>query len=67
MHDFRLGAKQRSVVRRSTGLYGVKISLRNHLSDSNLSLLMNIPVEGPQLSSVPFEEILDIFKLKNKT
>ena len=40
----------------------IKTRLRNRLSDSNLSRLMKIAVEGPELSSVPFEEILHIFK-----
>ena len=39
---------------------------RNHLSDCNLSRLMKMAVEGPELSSVPFDEILDVFKETNR-
>ena len=42
----------------------IKTRLRNRLSDCNLSNLMKIAVEGPQLESVCFEEILDVFKRK---
>ena len=41
---------------------------RNRLSDCNLSRLMKMAVEGPELimSSVPFDEILDVFKETNR-
>ena len=39
---------------------------RNHLSDCNQSRLMKMAVEGPELSSVPFDEILDVFKETNR-
>ena len=39
-----------------------KIRLRNRLSDLNLTRLMRIAIEGPQLNLVNFNEILDIFK-----
>ena len=39
---------------------------RNHLSDCNLSRLMKMAMEGPELSSVPFDEILDVFKETNR-
>lgn len=44
----------------------VKTRLRNRLSDCNLSRLMKIAVEGPELNDVPFEEILAVFKEKNR-
>ena len=34
------------------------------LSDSNLVHLMKIAIEGPSISNVDFNEILDIFKQK---
>ena len=40
----------------------IKIRLRNRLSDSNLEHLMKIAIEGPSISNVDFDEILDIFK-----
>ncbi len=40
----------------------IKTRLRNHLSDENLTHLMRIAIEGPDLSEVNFNEILDIFK-----
>ena len=39
----------------------IKTRLRNQLSDCNLSNLMKIGVKGPQLESVCFEDILDVF------
>ena len=39
---------------------------RNRLSDCNLSRLMKMAVEGLELSSVPFDEILDVFKETNR-
>ncbi len=44
----------------------IKTRLRNHLSDENLTHLMRIAIEGPDLSEVNFNEILDIFKEKNR-
>ena len=44
----------------------IKTRLRNRLSDCNLSNLMKIAVEGPQLESACFEEILDVFNRKNR-
>lgn len=44
----------------------VKTRLRNRLNDSNLSQLLRIAVEGPNLSNVPFEEILEVFKESNR-
>ena len=43
----------------------VKSRLRNRINDINLSRLMRIAIEGPELSSVDFSEVLDIFKEKN--
>ena len=44
----------------------IKTCLRNRLSDSNLEHLMKIAIEGPSISNVDFNEILDIFKQKNR-
>ena len=44
----------------------IKTQLRNLLNDSNLTRLMRIAIEGPELNSVNFAEILDIFKQKNR-
>ena len=44
----------------------VKTRLRNRLSDSNLSRLMRIAIEGPELSSVDFNEILDVYMEHNR-
>ena len=43
----------------------IKTCLRNRLSDSNLEHLMKIATEGPSISNVDFNEILNIFKQKN--
>ena len=40
----------------------MKLRLRNRISDSNLPRLMRIAIEGPELSQVNFNEVLDIFK-----
>ncbi len=42
----------------------MKTRLRNRLSDENLTHLMRTAIEGPDLSEVNFNEILDIFKEK---
>ena len=44
----------------------IKTRLRNRLSDLNLCSLMRIAIEGPNLIDVHFEEILDVFKEKNR-
>ena len=44
----------------------VKTRLRNRLSDSNLSRLMRIAIEGPELSSIDFNEILDVYRENNR-
>ncbi len=44
----------------------IKTRLRNRLSDENLTHLMRIAIEGLNLSEVNFNEILDIFKEKNR-
>ena len=44
----------------------IKTRLRNRLSDSNLEHLIKIAIEGPSISNVDFNEILDIFKQKNR-
>ncbi len=42
----------------------IKTRLRNRLSDENLTHLMRIAIEDPDLSEVNLNEILDIFKEK---
>ena len=44
----------------------IKTRLRSCLSQSNLEHLMKIAIEGPQLTDVDFDEILHIFKEKNR-
>ncbi len=44
----------------------IKTWLRNHLSDENLTHLMRIAIEGPDLSEVNLNEILAFFKEKNR-
>ena len=44
----------------------VKTRLRSRISDSNLPKLMRIAIEGPELSSIDFNEILDVFKESNR-
>ena len=43
----------------------VKTRLRNRRSDIDLARLMHIVIEGPELTSVNFNEILDVFKEQN--
>ena len=40
----------------------IKTMLHNRLNDVNLALLMRIAVEGPELSSVNFDDIREVFK-----
>ena len=44
----------------------IKTRLCSCLSDSNLEHLMKISIEGPPLTDVDFNAILDIFKQKNR-
>lgn len=43
----------------------VKTRLRNMISDENLPRLLRIGIEGPKLTNVNFNEILNVFKEKN--
>ena len=43
----------------------IKTRLRSRISDVNLARLMRITIEGPELTSIDFNEILDVFKEKN--
>lgn len=43
----------------------IKTRLRNRISDENLPRLMRIAIEGPELTEVDFNEVLDIFKKQN--
>ena len=40
--------------------------MHNSVTDRNLGRLMRIAIEGPELSTVNFNEVLDIFKKKKK-
>ena len=40
----------------------VNTRLRNRISDVNLPKLMRIAIEGPDLSIIDFQEILEVFK-----
>ena len=44
----------------------IKTRLRNRLNDANLSHLMRIAIEGPELSSINFDKVLEVFKEKNR-
>ena len=44
----------------------IKTRLRSSLFDSNLEHLMKISIEGPPLTDVDFNAILDILKQKNR-
>ena len=44
----------------------VKTRLRNRVSDINLARLMRIAIEGPELTDIDFNEILEVFKEKNR-
>ena len=43
----------------------IKICLRSRISDVNLARLMRITIEGPELTSIDFNQILEVFKEKN--
>ena len=43
----------------------IKSHLRSRISDINLARLMRIAIEGPNLNSVDFNKILDIYKQHN--
>ena len=42
----------------------IKTHLSSRISDVNLARLMRITIEGPELASIDFKEILEIFKEK---
>lgn len=44
----------------------IKTRIRNSITDQNLGRLMRIAIEGPELSNVNFNEVLDIFKQTNR-
>ena len=41
----------------------VKTPLRSRINDINLARLMRIAIEGPELSIVDFNEVMDVFKI----
>ena len=54
-----------SVERSFSQMKLVKTRLRNRITDDNLARLMHIAIEGPELTVVDFDKVLDIFKEKN--
>ena len=44
----------------------VKTRLRSRINDINLARLMRIAIEGPELSIVDFNKVMDVFKEKNR-
>ena len=44
----------------------IKTRLRNPLNDTNLKRLMRIAIEGPEMKLVDFDEVLDVFRGKNR-
>ena len=48
----------------SQQLKQIKTRLRNELNNANLAHLMKIAIEGPELSSVNFDEVLEVFANK---
>ena len=55
-----------SVERSFSEMKLIKSHLHSRLADSNLEHLMKIVVEGPQLTNVDRDGILDIYKQKNR-
>ncbi len=43
----------------------IKSQLRNSITDHNLSRLMRIAIDGPELLAVNFDEVLEIFQTQN--
>ena len=54
-----------SVERSFSEMKLIKFCLHSRLSHSNLEHLMKIAIEGPQLTDVDFDRMLDTFKQKN--
>ncbi len=44
----------------------IKTRLRNRINEQNLIHTMRIAIEGPELPHVDFNEVLEIFKSKNR-
>ena len=56
-----------SVERSFSSMKQIKTRLRNRLNNNaNLAHLMRIAIEGPELSSVNFDEVLEVFKENNR-
>ena len=51
-----------SVERFFSHMKQIKTTLRNRLNDANLTHSMRIAIEGPELSSVNFDEVLEVFQ-----
>ena len=61
-----LSAGTASAERSFSCMKQIKTRLRNRLNDANLAHIMRIAVEGPELSSINFNEVLEVFKEKNR-
>ena len=46
--------------------FSQKKIVKTHLRNRNLARLMRIVIEGPELTSVTFNEILDVYKVQNR-
>ena len=44
----------------------IKTCIHNSITDQTLGRVMRIAIEGPELSAVNFDEVLEIFKKKKK-
>ena len=53
-----------SVERSFSSMKQIKTRLRNRVNNANLAHLMRIAIEGPDISSVYFDEVLEVFKEK---
>ena len=53
-----------SVERSFSSMKQIKTRFRNRLSDINLARLMRIAIEGPKISAVDFNEVLEFLKRK---
>ena len=55
-----------SVERSFSHMKQIKTRLRNGLNNANLAHLMGIAIEAPELSSVNFDEVLEVFQENNR-
>ncbi len=55
-----------SVEKSSSYMTLIKTCIHNSITDQTLGRLMRIVIEGPELSAVNFDEVLEIFKQTKK-